>query len=498
MKRVNDRVRMCRCLAAVFLLAVGMPLVAQPWADAGDLRLRADLQLLSDHGVIRSPGMAWPRPWPDIAAAVEDADVEGLPQHVLAALARVRAGVEAASHVGQPRVEASVSGAVSPTDLRTFADGPRDRLEGSLSVSGMGDRFAGRLRVTGVGDPDDGQHVRLDGSYGSVVLGNWIATAGWVDRWWGPGHEGSLILSSNARPLPSVALDRNVAEAFESPWLSWIGPWRFGLSYGVLDDGSKPRNAHFVTMRLTARPFESLEVGLGRVIIWCGDGRPCGFSNFADSLFGNESQDVESDNPGNQLASIDFRLSSPYRWAPVALYGQLTGEDSISPNGTLDLKSYLPSKRLNQLGIEVWTGFGDRSLRAHLEVSDTVCRFSVPNTLHGCAYEHHIYTDGVRYRGRAIANAMDGDGRMYSLGATLVDSHGDPWNALVRRVELNVEGLSAGNTVSDEPATLYNAEFTHVRHVNLGKIEVGLGYDHYTDGSRDDRVRGQAKLTIEF
>ena len=80
---------------------------------------------------------------------------------------------------------------------------------------------------------------------------------------------------------------------------------------------------------------------------------------------------------------------------------------------------------MNQIGIEYWTGIGNRTLRAHIEAADTVCRFSVPDPLYGCAYEHRSYTAGYRYRGRAIGAAMDGDGRMYSMGATLVDEHGD-------------------------------------------------------------------------
>ncbi len=72
--------------------------------------------------------------------------------------------------------------------------------------------------------PDDDKRLRLDGSYGALLLGNWIVSAGYVDRWFGPGQEGSLILSDNARPVPSVSIERNHADAYENFLLSWIGP----------------------------------------------------------------------------------------------------------------------------------------------------------------------------------------------------------------------------------------------------------------------------------
>ena len=48
------------------------------------------------------------------------------------------------------------------------------------------------------GRKDEG--FALDGSYIAARLGNWSASFGQVERWWGPGWDGSLILSTNARP----------------------------------------------------------------------------------------------------------------------------------------------------------------------------------------------------------------------------------------------------------------------------------------------------------
>ena len=491
-----------RLAAVLFMLWAATLSVAhaEPWIDAGDPRMRHDLQLLADYGVIRAPTMTWPQPWADIAMAVADASGDGLPRHVAAALARVR---EAADRAADPmHVEATVAAAQAPTQLRTFADTPREGLQGTASLTAMGDAVAGRLRVTAVARPDDGKRIRFDGSYGAALLGNWIVSAGYVDRWFGPGQEGSSILSTNARPIPALAIDRNHADPFGHPLLSWIGPWRLNISYGVLDDGSMPKNAHFVTVRATARPLESLELGLARVIIWCGANRPCDLHSFKNVLVGNESDLRAVNNPGNQLASLEFRYRLPPRWLPLALYGTLTAEDSVSPHKVNfllpDVLDLLPKRQLFQYGLETWGAWGDTAVRAHIEYADTVCRYSVPNPQFGCAYEHTIYTNGYRYRGRAIGHALDGDGRMYSLGATLVDRHGDTWTGLARSVSLNMAGQSRGNTVSKVPRKLYNLEFSHSRRINIGKFDLGIGYDASYEGPSEHRLRAFAALTVRF
>ncbi len=488
-----------RHLLGVLLLSLCTVALAEPWIDAGDVRIRQDLQLLADYDVIPEPSQTWPRSWPEVARAVESASLSGLPTNVVVALARVRSAAVAASAPQSLDASATMAVAARPRTLRTFEDTPREGAEVGLSVSRFSDDLAVRLSVAGVHEPDDGRRLRLDGSYAAMLLGNWIVSIGSIDRWWGPGHDGSLILSSNARAIPMLSADRNYADAFESPWLSWIGPWRISVGYGVLEGNRDIAHAHIVTFRGTARPLESLEIGLARVAIWCGDNRPCNGQSFKDLLIGNES-DVENldDNPGNQLAELEFRWRAPRSLLPLAVYGSLVGEDSISPSGTPDVKDYLPSRRIHLVGAETWGAIGSGSYRVHFEFADTVCRFSVPDPDYGCAYEHFIYTDGYRYRGRVVGHSIDGDGRSYSLGGTFIDGFGDPWTVLVRSVELNIRNESVGNTVASEPRKLYNFELTHRREVRVGEIELGLGYDHVAEGSDDDRFRAQARFTFHF
>jgi len=47
-----------------------------------------------------------------------------------------------------------------------------------------------KLSATVVADPDDDRELRPDGSYLAMSLGNWMVSAGYLDRWWGPGWQG--------------------------------------------------------------------------------------------------------------------------------------------------------------------------------------------------------------------------------------------------------------------------------------------------------------------
>ena len=138
----------------------------------------------------------------------------------------MRAEAAEAARTGEWRAEARVAGASNPMALRRFADVPREEGELEGAVQYTGDIFAMRLQASVVANPADDKEVRADGSYVGAVLGNWMLSAGLVDRWWGPGWEGSLIYGTNQRPIPAITLERNYSDPFDTKWLSWIGQWR--------------------------------------------------------------------------------------------------------------------------------------------------------------------------------------------------------------------------------------------------------------------------------
>ncbi len=473
-----------RSLGIVFMLA-GMTLAATasagPWLLPGDTGLRHDLQLLADAGVIGTPLTAWPLSWGDIAAQLNGRDQ--VPDAVAPALARVQARLREAGPAGGLRLGTDMSLGSQPRLIRDFEDVPREKAEIAAQVEWMGDRTAVRLVAQAVTDPDDDRELRADGSYAGLVLGNWMFAAAMTDRWWGPGWQGSMILSNNARPMPAFTIDRNSTAPFESKWLGWIGHWDFSALWGFLEHDRAVPNARFFALRLTARPASWLELGLSRTAMWCGEGRPCGFGTFVDLLTGkdNAGDNVSfADEPGNQLGGYDIRLSGAGLGIPVALYTQRIGEDE---------QNLRPSLFHTQAGMETWGRLGVLGdYRLYLEVSDTLCGGNITGGGDpDCAYEHHIYRTGMRYRGRSIAHSFDNDARVWTLGAMLNEDGGNSWVASLAAGDLNREGgPSTTNTVAAMETAYRSASLVHRRRLPLGEFQAAAGLESF-----DNRVTGQ-------
>ncbi len=440
---------------------------AGPWAEPGDAGLRHDLQLLSDSGIVRAPLSVWPVSWPEIARDIRDVRVELQPAHVGAALARVRRAAGEATRLGELAIEASVAGSEKPMALRRFDEVPRENGELSVAVESMASAFAFRLAVTGAADPDDGDEVRPDGSYVAWVAGNWMLHAGYIDRWWGPGWEGSLIYGSNQRPIPSLTIERNYSDAFEHPWLAWIGQWRLVATMGQLeDDREDAPNAQLFGLRATVKPHPCVEIGLSRTAQWCGDGRPCNLDTFWDLLIGNDNDQALEDQPGNQMGGFDARWSIP--WAPIAVYAQAIGEDEAN---------FLPSKYIGMAGVEVWGGFGERSWRLHVEAADTTCSFYESEPDYGCAYRNTIYFDGYQYKDRSIGHAIDGDSRQLAAGALLMMGDGSGWELALQDARLNRRSRNDVHSVSPVRDELRSVDLHHRRELFGGDLRVGIGYE---------------------
>jgi hypothetical protein len=441
---------------------------ADPWVAPGDARLRHDLQLLSDAGLVHAPLTAWPVSWAEVARDVRSsAGDAGHPAHLAAALARVRSAAADATRTDSLEWNARAAASEKPMTLRRFGDVPREEGELSGGLQYTGDRFAYRLQATAVSDASDGKDFRADGSYVAAVLGNWMLHAGYIDRWWGPGWEGSLILGTNARPLPSVTIERNFSDPVDHPWLQWIGQWRVVTTMGQFEGSREDApDAQFFGMRLTWKPHPRLEVGLSRSAQWCGEGRPCGFDTFVDLLVGIDNDQASSEQPGNQMAGFDARWSLP--WAPVALYAQAIGEDEA--NG-------MPSKYLGLAGAEVWGGIGDRSWRAHIEYADTACAFYESEPQFGCAYNNDIYSDGYQYRERSVGHAIDGDSRQLAAGIMLVNPGGDSWEFALRDADINRESANPVHSVMSAAGSIRSADLYHRREFAGGDLRVGVGYE---------------------
>ncbi|NJD31290.1 MAG: capsule assembly Wzi family protein [Gammaproteobacteria bacterium] len=457
------------CLALGLLALVALqPASAEPWVAPGDMRLRHDLELLYDSGVLTGPSLSWPLSWPDIARDLGKARISTLPDATAAALVRVRTRLNHEQRIREPSMASEVAIGAHPVLIRTFADTPREDVQASLVLDDLGTRFAYRLEATIVNSPVDGQNWRPDGSYVAASLGNWMLSFGWMDRWWGPGWDGSLILGTNARPIPAVAVERQESTPMDVAVLRWLGPWRFVTFMGQLEGNRDYSNALLFGMRIELRPLPSLQLAASRTAQWCGEGRSCTWSDFWNLFIGNDNNQPLDKQPGNQLAGFDLRWTWPGGAVPVAFYAQAIGEDEAG---------YMPSKYLGLFGLEAWGDAFGGSWRAHVEYADTACNF-VGTPQWGCAYESSIYTDGYRYRGPSIGHSIDSDAESLGIGGMLVDPAGREWRLLLRDMRLNRKGEATGDFLADGPADVQDVELTHRLPFEWGTLEASVGYSN--------------------
>jgi hypothetical protein len=473
-------------IALACALGVARPVAAEPWVAPGDSRLRHDLQVLYDRGLLTGPSLSWPLSWPDIARDLGRIDLQEQSPSVAAIVSRVRHRLDHEQRTDSISLQASVAVGADPSELRTFSDTPREQGEATLSADWLGQRFAWKASVTAVTDAADNQTWRPDGSYFGASLGNWMLSIGYLERWWGPGAEGTLLLSTNARPVPSISLERQESTPMDVPLLRWLGPWRFLTFMGQLEEDRDYPDALLFGMRIELRPLPSLQIAASRTAQWCGDGRPCDGGTFWDLLIGNDNDQDLSEQPGNQLAGFDVRWTWPGGKVPLALYAQAIGEDEAG---------FLPSKYLGLFGAEVWGEVGDGSWRAHVEYADTACDFLASPPEFGCAYTSAIYTDGYRYEGRSLGHSMDADGESIGFGGMLVDRAGHEWRVLLRNVKLNRAGAAPLHSLADGPAKVTDVELVHRRDYAWGTVEASLGYadteaDAGVDLAVQDGLRG--------
>ncbi len=465
----------------LLLFALTASLQASPRAKSDSIVNRHDMQLLHDAGAINSAILTWPWPlgWgvPNSKSKIKDSKSTG-------AFERFDRIYALESELGFHPDEASLSLSSDKLPFRSFGSQSREQFEASISQSWLSEWFAGNISLTYADKPLDGDNIRLDGSYLAVALGNWSFAFDQVDRWWGPGWDGSLILSNNARPVPALSLTRISPDAFESRWLKWIGPWTFNTFMGQLDndEGDRPgSNARLFGMRIDFSPFSwnNLDIGLSRTAQWAGEGRPGGWDTFRMLLLGEDNRvnEVTYENePGNQLAGIDYRLRIP-GWN-VAHYFQVIGEDE---------ETFLPDACMIMGGLETWgelSGSG-ATWRSYFEWADTraghLRRDPRADRDFNTAYNHGIYQEGYRTKGQAIGHAMDGDGVMRSIGAFIVLENGNLWGAKYRNYSLNRDGRGP-HSVTINPVEGQSVEVFFELNITNSKLKIWTGRNLRIDG----------------
>lgn len=423
--------------------------LAKPWLDPGDIRLRHELQLLSDGGLLDAPITAWPLATKDIEANLKEVkEGDAVKADYLHAYNSIKRKLVEENARKSHKVE--IKGRSEELLIRDFSGEGRDN--GSIAYDGSwsNSRFDLRLKAA-ISDksshPND-SNFRLDESYIATNLGNWKFTVGQQSRYWGPGWDGSLILSNNARPFPAISVE-NVLSKHESKYLKWLGHTKLHAFVGQLESDRGVPNANILGTRVTIRPHQRFEVGLHRTVQFGGEGQDNSLSGFFDTLFsirGDTEDGSLGSVAGNSLAGIDARWNLPFGGGKkhYSLYTQYLGEDRVDG-------SILLGDEIIMVGASV-AGFSEKlkgSWRAYIEAADTSAGLIRGRERNNIAFNNGTFTDGYRFLDVSLGAGIDSDSRLLSGGLILSQENGNLWRGWIRHARLNEDGIDLNPIAPD-------------------------------------------------
>ncbi|WP_394229782.1 capsule assembly Wzi family protein [Shewanella colwelliana] len=456
--------------AACLLLSVSVQ--SAPWVDVSDVYLRADIQALADAGVITVPVNTYPLMWSGIGVDLGKTEASTLSPALADAYARVNFYYRnAVNNRGNTRIKAAA--ATDAARFQHFGSDYREQGEITASHEYMGDRFAFKVTASANYDPFDEKEFRLDDSYFAVALGNWMVTAGAVEQWWGPGFDSAMHRSNNARPLPSVMVTRNNAAAFETPWLSWLGPWTLTAGVSRLEEQRAIANPLLWNFRSSLRPFRQLEIGFSWATQFCGEGEECSLESALKSISGQK--DCRNDtgagctNYGNQMAGYDVRFSNTWFNVPFGIYYEKTCEDAngSAPWDIVDCG--------HAAGIDTRFSSDSAQYRLFFEYTDTMVACGADDNVFNCMYEHSDYRSGSRYYGKTYGSTYESDAIVYALGLIGQFENSKGLTSIVRYAQLNKDGSSPSHGWAPQPLKedLLMLELSYRMPIWMGMMSVG-------------------------
>jgi len=462
------------CLASLFYIISSK---AAPWVELDDLSLRSNIQLLADAGIITAPVTTYPLMWNAIKSDILSADEYQLTGSQLQALNHVRYSFRYAKQHSEITKKSIY---LSNRAQRFTSYGNSDFDQGNIALSHefLTENLAGkiqanyRLGLNDIPNLQQGSDFNLDGSYLAYKWGNWILSAGAIERWWGPGIDTSLIMSTNARPLPTLNLSRDSSAAFETPWLNWIGPWTVTAQMAQLESTRYVPDTMMWSSRATFRPLRGLEIGASWSFQWAGTGQPSSFSDFFEILFGglecaNDEPNCDEEmnsHIGNHLAGYDVRWSDTLFDLPYAVYLQTIGEDGA--------QSSIITDKADMYGAEVRFKAFKQQIMLNLEYTNTQTACGgTGSTALNCFYEHGTYRSGYRYNRRTIGSTYDNDAQSLVATVLIQTLAGNSWQLTLKKLQLNTDNIdrfpndiNLGNPVSKiaEDALQFDGQYKFI------------------------------------
>ena len=396
-------------LILVFICLFSTFSLADPWLNGKDEFLVKNLEYLSVKNKFSLDSSAYPIPLALIRNPSED---------MFSNISLMNEYVDFAENIIEERSKSIINefGFSSNSDFNPFRfidSEYKDKNSLFFSSSYFGERIAAKISLTSYENPYEDKKYDLSDSYIAVVAGNLILGFGKYDRWWGPSHHGSLILSNYSKPSPGIFLKSLEGFSSSLPLISSFGKINFSLFANQLEKNRAIESPYLIGTRISFNPLSGLTIGLTRTIMFGGKGKDNSLRALWDSLTGDESRRENSSdtNIDNELAGFDLKYSFYINNIVWSFYGQYVGEDGSDywPWRTFYLAGsefiFFKNGKLNSVSFEYIDTYYSGIGKGHKdkEVATNII------------YEHGTYDSGYRYKGSPIGAFIDGDSNYYNF-----------------------------------------------------------------------------------
>jgi len=318
---------------------------------------------------------------------------------------------------------------------------------------------------------DSDRDIDLIECYGKLTIPGFEGTGlelelGKDSLWWGPGYEGSILMSNNAEPFKMIKI--STPNPIQLPWIfSWFGPFKAVWFLTELERDRKVSEPKLTGLRLNFKPHPACEIGLSRAIMFGGSGIP--HIGLRDYLNMWAPQREEEEN--NQLAGFDVCVLIPVGEKmpveSVKLYGDFAGEDEAG---------WIPSNWGKLFGVQLNDVLRTGRTDLRVEYADNHVP-GEPNVF----YTHSLYAPGYTYKDRVIGHHMGTDARNILVRLT---------HYLAEDVILGVEFDREVTNLSSEPRPATNRfglDLTLFANKSW-QLKTAYRYEDTEDGQRDNHI----------
>ncbi|RUO26253.1 hypothetical protein CWE09_05935 [Aliidiomarina minuta] len=449
-------------LGALLASGITSVAVAAPWAEADDIYLRISIQQLADAGYLRGTVNTYPLMWSGIARDLREINPGWLDDSELFAYYRVRAALQFAQQSQVSRVRLSANS--DEERLQSFGDSYHEKGAFTASRSFQWEHSAARIQTSFRSGSSDDKSYIFDGSYLATTLGNWALSADQMPVWWGPGQDSALVLSTNARPVQALRINRLRDDASSLPLLSLAGNWHATAFVGRTQRAGELGDIQMGGVRLSIRPARFIELGASYTAQWGGSSHPQNLTL--------------DDNTGNQMGGVDVRFSLS---SNLGVYSELASSES----------------ELDDLALLVGADFSfsspQRLQQVFTEYSDTPAAF----------YDDERDPAGYRRWQQSIGSTHDQHVQSLVVGYRNHAATGEGWQTRLLFAEYGDTNLYMANEYSLNPGeNIERLQFDIKYQRPFGDTLFGLGVELYSDeliaptlGERKKRENGFNLMT---